>query len=205
MTQVPALFREYEENGAPWTGTYWWGEISDLGIPGSFFEAAHRLIRSARDGEDREQVLLPILYLYRHAIEQLLKRIVHEAAALRRAHGESDESLSHAVVQATLERQIRHDIRKLLAKIDAHFEVLQAAPISARSRRLLELLIETDNRGNAFRFAGQLTEQHISIDLIRLSADLDSLYWELTGAVDYLDSLTSAQSEWNEYAGDYQD
>lgn len=84
MTDIPSLFAAYTLSDRPWTGTFWWGRISDSTLNDAYLEAARRLRSSGRSAEDLERVLLPVLFLYRQAIELQLKRAIDEAAALRR-------------------------------------------------------------------------------------------------------------------------
>lgn len=158
--RVPPLFAAYEKRDRPDLGTFWWGRISDAGLADSLREAAHRLLAAGTDSEDLERVLLPILYLYRHAIEQQLKQAIYEGAGLRRARGHDDASLEPAAVKGLLERKIRHNMGSLVATLNAHLDALGGEMLSARTVAMLALIADTDTTGNGFRFPGQLADVH---------------------------------------------
>ena len=186
MTDIPPLFAAYTLSDRPWTGTFWWGRISDSTLNDAYLEAARRLRSSGRSAEDLERVLLPVLFLYRQAIELQLKRAIDEAAALRRKQGDDAEELKYDAVQKQMKEKLGHKLSKLMAALQAHLVELGEEPLPKPSRLMIELLNETDFGGTSFRYPGTLRPTHVSIDLERLASDIESLYGALEGLIGYL-------------------
>lgn len=191
MPDLPPLFAAYSIADRPWVGTFWWGGMSDAVLPDSYLEAARRLQVGAKDGADAERVLLPILYLYRHAIELQLKRAIQEAVAVRRALGDDAADLEYAAVSTRLmSSALGHKLWKLLRELEMHLGELELEALPDSSRKLLKRLNDTDLASTGFRYADTLKHAHVSIDLDRLAADLVEVYRTLDGIIGYLDSLT---------------
>jgi hypothetical protein len=193
--EVPALFREFESAAQPWRGTFWWGRLSG-DIPDAYREAAHRLFQSREgDGADAERILLPILYTYRHAIEALVKQAIMASAVLR---SEGQEPAASAV-ETRLRRDLRHKLAELRDLLNENLQALQLDLLSAETSTFLGLLADLDPSGNAFRFAQQLPDVHVSLDLARLIAAFDAAYRHLTGVREYLVAQIDDQGDWIDY------
>ena len=186
MTDIPPLFAAYTLSDRSWTGTFWWGRISDSALNDAYLEAARRLRSGGRSAEDLERVLLPVLFLYRQAIELQLKRAIDEAAALRRKQGDDAKELKYDAVQKQMKEKLGHKLSKLLAALQRHLVELGEEPLPKPSRLMIELLNETDFGGTSFRYPGTLKPTHVSIDLERLASDIESLYGFLDGLIGYL-------------------
>ena len=186
MTDIPPLFAAYTLSDRSWNGTFWWGRISDSALNDAYLEAARRLRSGGRSAEDLERVLLPVLFLYRQAIELQLKRAIDEAAALRRKQGDDAKELKYDAVQKQMKEKLGHKLSKLLAALQRHLVELGEEPLPKPSRLMIELLNETDFGGTSFRYPGTLKPTHVSIDLERLASDIESLYGVLDGLIGYL-------------------
>ena len=201
--EVPALFREFESSGQPWLGTFWWGRLSE-NIPDAYREAAHRLFDGRQDGEDAERILLPILYTYRHAIEALLKLSIMASAVLRH-EGQDDSALDPSDVEQRLKRDLRHKLAQLRDLLNENLHALQLDSVNDKTSAFLDLLADLDPSGNAFRFAQQLPDVRVSLDLPRLMVAFDAAYHHLMGVREYLIVQVDDQRDWMNYlAGDFE-
>lgn len=195
MTDIPPLFAAYTLSDRPWTGTFWWGTISDDVLQDAYLEAARRLRSGGRTGEGPERVLLPVLFMYRQAIELQMKRAIVEAAALRRNQGDAADGLKHDAVQTQLKEKLGHKLSKLMTALHSHLAELGEEPLPKPSQLMIQLLNETDFGGTSFRYPGTLKPTHVSIDFERLATDLESLYGVLEGLIGYLMSRADLEVE----------
>ncbi|WP_431247787.1 hypothetical protein [Leifsonia xyli] len=198
---MPALFRAFENTSEPWLGTFWWGRLSG-DIPDSYREAAHRLFRSRQgDGADAERILLPILYTYRHAIETLIKQAIM-ASVILRSEGQDATAPDPATVEVRLRRDLRHKLADLRDFLNEHLQALQFDPVGSQTSAFLDLLADLDPNGNAFRFAQQLPDVRVSLDLPRLMAAFDAAYSHLLGIREYLIVQVDDQRDWTNFLAD---
>ena len=207
--EIPVLFRVYEQTDNPCGATYWWGHTSDAGIADSFRRAAHLLLNSVRGdrnpGQSAERIFLPIIYVFKHAIELRLKEAIHQSAALRRLREPSNATIAYEAVTKLINTKIRHQINQLVDLLDENLRVLEQDPISEHARTLLGLLASSDPRGNSFRFPDQLPDRHIPIDLGRLADDMEELDRELFGLVEYLIVQVDDEHAWQSFLSDESD
>ncbi|MCU1507923.1 MAG: hypothetical protein JWQ12_188 [Glaciihabitans sp.] len=195
---VPALFRVFENTAQSWNGTFWWGRLAG-DIPDAYREAAHRLFNSRQgDGADAERILLPILYTYRHAIEALLKQAIMASAVLR-VEGQDPNAPAASAVETRLRRDLRHKLAELREVLNENLFALEFDPLSDEANEFLALLADLDPSGNAFRFAQQLPDVHVSLDLPRLMAAFDAAYSHLTGVREFLVVQVDEQRDWLNY------
>jgi len=196
--EVPALFLAFENAGQSWNGTFWWGRLSG-DIPDAYREAAHRLFQS-RKGEaaDAERILLPILYTYRHAIEVLVKQTIIASVVLR-FEGQDVDAQEPAAVRTHIKYKVRHKLAELRDMLNENLLALQFDQLSDETSTFLGLLADLDPNGNAFRFAQELPDVHVSLDLPRLMAAFDAAYSHLTGVREYLIVQVDNQRDWIEY------
>ncbi|HMH57804.1 MAG TPA: hypothetical protein VK537_01355 [Galbitalea sp.] len=199
--ELPALFRAFERTDQSHLGTFWWGRLSE-DIPDAYREAAHRLFDAAQPGGlDAERILLPILYLYRHSIEALLKQSIMVSAVLRYEAQDADAE-NPVEVEKILTRQIRHKIAEIRDLLDRNLLALGLNPLSDVTSEFLGLLADLDPSGNTFRFARQLPDVHISLDLPRIMASFDAAFSELIGVREYLTVQVDDQRDWKDYLDD---
>lgn len=194
--EIPALFREFEKSDQPHLGTFWWGRIA-VEVPDMYREAAHRLVRTASGGEDAERVLLPVLYIYRHAVETMMKFAIAQSASLLVERGQA-EPAAPAALAKRIQRDYRHKVRDLLGLLNDSLADLGMEPVETRAARFLDLLADIDPGGNAFRFAHQLPDIRISLDLPRLLAEFDHAYDALFAVREYLIVQIDDEHEWRQ-------
>lgn len=196
--EVPALFRAFENAAQSWNGTFWWGRLSSE-IPDAYREASHRLFQSRQGaGADAERILLPILYTYRHAVEALVKQAIMASAVLR-SEGQHANAPAPSAVETRLRRDLRHKLAELRDLLNENLQALEFEPLSGETSTFLGLLADLDPSGNAFRFAQQLPDVHVSLDLPRLMAAFDAAYSQLAGTREYLIAQVDDQRDWIDY------
>jgi hypothetical protein len=102
-------------------------------------------------------------------------------------------------VETRLRRDLRHKLAELRDLLNENLQALQLDLLSAETSTFLGLLADLDPSGNAFRFAQQLPDVHVSLDLARLIAAFDAAYRHLTGVREYLVAQIDDQGDWIDY------
>jgi hypothetical protein len=154
-----------------------------------FADAAERLADSYRGSAPDDALLLPFLYLYRHAIELDLKYCITYATRLRRHQGHADLELVPAEVEARLHKKHGHRIMALLDELDRHMQALGVEKSPPDVRRIFTLLANTDPRGESFRYPGSLPQVQDHIDFEKLRAKLRDAYNVSSAAADVLSAV----------------
>jgi hypothetical protein len=164
------------------------------GVLGWFFaDAADRLAASHRGAPADDALLLPFLYLYRHAIELDLKRDIRFAAKLRRNNGEADPRLGPQAVNERLKNKHGHRLMALVDELDDHLRALQQPIFPTEVRRMFTLIATSDPRGEAFRYPGELPDSQDYIDFPKLAAALKESYRIGSAAYDALSAYEEYQ------------
>ncbi|AXH97409.1 hypothetical protein DV701_15985 [Ornithinimicrobium avium] len=163
----------------------WRDRETDGTLAEAYAEAARRLASSFASQPYDDQILLPFLFVYRHAIELDLKHAIREAVALRRmaAHRE----LPSAVELETKLRRYGHRLLVLGDKLDEHLQALDLERTPAATRRVLRGLNDLDLNGTGFRYANAFEDGATHIDFPRLAALLDETHRMLAATDDMLD------------------
>lgn len=168
----------------------------------AFAEAAERLAESYVGRPSDDALLLPYLFLYRHACELNLKDCITQAAFIRRIEGHADPELAPAEV-ATRLRKHGHRIMALFEELDRHLVALKQEPMPRDVRRIHNLLSNTDPRGESFRYAaalpGQLPNVQDNVDFAKLRAALKESLNIARAAADVLDHVHEGQQEYLAY------
>ncbi|MDP3890496.1 hypothetical protein [Nocardioides sp.] len=164
-----------------------------------FAEAAERLADSHRGQAPDDTILLPFLYLYRHAFELNLKRCIETAAATRVLGGDADPALEATEVRRRLQHDHGHRIMALFEELDSHLVALGLEAMPAKSRKLHTLLSNTDPRGESFRYPsslpGDLGASQDYIDFIALRKTLKDGFGLAQGALSMLEAAYETTSE----------
>lgn len=173
----------------------WGHRHDDSSVAFGFAEAADRLAESC-SGEPRDDtILLPFLYLYRHAIELELKTQIHLAAKLRRTAGAPDPDLAYAAVKTRLKDKHGHRLMALVAEFNSHLTALELESVPADVNKILQRISSADPHGESFRYAGSLPESDDRIDFNALHEALKYAYSMVSAAGDML-------SEYADYLDD---
>jgi hypothetical protein len=169
---------------------------TDSALAMQFAEAADRLAQSFLGRPIDDAILLPWLYLYRHAIELSLKSSIKYAAGLRRNNGEQDLKLDPGAVADRLKRKHAHSLGALVNELNEHLGALELSKIPRATMKLLTVLGMADPSGEAFRYVGNLPVTQDHIDFPRLTAAMKEAYGIASSALDLLDHYGQLQTEW---------
>ncbi|GGH94650.1 hypothetical protein ACFFGR_02710 [Arthrobacter liuii] len=165
----------------------------DSDLEYGYAEAAKRLAASFQGQPIDDTILLPFMYLWRHAVELSLKQQIKLAARLRRANGEEDESLDPEKLRGWLNRT--HSMRELATSLAAHFAELDLPKMPQETNRTLSWFIDADPNGQTFRYAGGLPDTQDFIDFPALNKCLEDTYNMVSAGIDVLWAYSEAQED----------
>ncbi|MBY6366926.1 hypothetical protein [Rhodococcoides corynebacterioides] len=168
-----------------------------------FREAANRLAASFTGVPFDDTILIPWLYLHRHAAELTLKSAIVEATRLRRAGGDHDPSLSADETKDRLRKTLGHKLVPLLDELDDHLLALDLTVTDAKTRKALARLAQLDPAGESFRYAGTLSERDDRADFLALDAAMREMSDLLAATMDVLDHYADMQRDMAEFYYDY--
>lgn len=160
----------------------------------SFADAAERLASTFRGQAPDDALLMPFLYLYRHAIELDLKHAIRFAARLRRNNGEREESLLPDAVAERLQKKHRHRLIALVDELDGHLTELHLSTLPKDVRRLFTLIQASDPSGESFRYGSGLPNSQDQINFPALATALKRAYDISSAASIMLDAYEDDQS-----------
>lgn len=156
------------------------------GIELGYAEAAKRIARTVTGREAFDDlVLIPFMYLWRHAIELSLKNQIRMAIEMKSWSDAAEASADLA--RLTPELQSKHNLKVLFDELQVllAWHGLEKFPVQAR--KILVRLADSDSKGQAFRYAGKADNDQSYIDFTSLSSDLESAYDLIRAGADVLD------------------
>lgn len=165
----------------------------------SFAATADRLVSTVTGSPSDDAMLLPYLYLYRHAMELELKQAIRDAARLRRAKGESDPGLAPDALNDHLKGRIGHRLMALVEALDRHLQALDLERTPRSVRETLELISSADKMGVAFRYSGSLPDTQDNINFGALASTVQGAYQLLAAAQDVLAAFEDDLRDFQEY------
>jgi hypothetical protein len=175
----------------------------------SFATTADRLVSTFTGSPSDDAMLLPYLYLYRHAMELELKQAIRYAARLRRAKGDSEPGLAPDTVNGHLKDRMGHRLMALVEALDLHLQALDLERTPRNVRQTLQLISNADKMGVAFRYSGALPNTQDNINFRALASSVQGAYRLLAATQDVLsafeDDLRDFQEYKNEVHRDYED
>ncbi|MFV2174007.1 hypothetical protein ACFHW2_10560 [Actinomadura sp. LOL_016] len=179
----------------------------DAGLAEGFAEAAESIFkrwqRSPRTGD---QLLLPLVHNYRHALELALKQAIRDAAARLRFDGHDDPSLRPAELDAHLKRKQRHRLGPLADQLGRLLKELTLDGLPADTMRLLARLHQLDPTGEAFRYADHLQTSAHAVDVPQLTKLFRDAFAIVHGGVlTELHVYADYQHDMHEMRADYVD
>lgn len=201
FTQFPATGRDSLIVRYPFEG--------DDRLAYSFAATADRLVATFTGSPSDDAMLLPYLYLYRHAMELELKQAIRYAARMRRAKGDGDPGLAPDAVNDDLRGRIGHRLMALVESLDLHLQALGLESIPTTVRKTLHLLSNADKMGVAFRYSGSLPDTQDNINFDAVTSAVQGAYQLLAAAQDVLsafeDDLRDFQDYEDQMRRDYED
>lgn len=169
---------------------------TDARLSYQFADAAGRLATTYAGRPEDDSMLIPWLYLYRHAIELSLKSSIRIAVQLRRNNGDHSDDLETEALAKRLRRTYGHKLKPLIDELNSHLAALKIAAVPAETVEVVELLNLADPGGMAFRYAGELPNGQDSMDFPALSQALGEAYSMVATTEDLLDDYGQSQSDW---------
>ena len=170
---------------------------SDYAYEDAYFDAARKLSAGARVGLQVDQDVLPILYLYRHFVELMLKSCIHHLNVHVYAHDPSGvlKRPEHHRLDALL-----GDLRHLHQKVASYLPESVRLP-SAQAQAFIVELAAVDE-GFAFRYLldkkGERTiSQDLRVNLDVLDAGMLHVERELMAYRDMVENATEAY-DWSD-------
>ena len=188
------------------------GSFPDAGeaYAAGFFEAAEAIAAQALDGSYTDRLFYPMCFLYRHALEIVLKERIKgvEELIVARAYFE-DELADQVRVAADVDKELEetHSLERLLGILERRLAVLQHADvIPSEVRAAVIELHHRDLRGETFRYARvkgtgrQVFEEQECFDIDQIASRLREAYqflsWGVGGEVAaQLDQISDYLSE----------
>ena len=169
---------------------------NDSALANQFAEAADRLAQSFQGCPIDDAILLPWLFLYRHAIELSLKSSIKYATGLRRNNGEEEPKLDSDAVADRLKRKHRHRLGPLVSELNQHLVALELSKVPSAAMKVLTVLAMADPTGEAFRYGDNLPDTQDHIDFPRLAGAMKQAYGIASSALDLLDHYGQMQTDW---------
>jgi hypothetical protein len=169
---------------------------TDARLSYQFADAAGRLASTYTGQPADDAMLLPWLYLHRHAIELSLKSSIRIAVQLRRNNGEGSDNLQPEAMAKRLRKKHGHRLKPLIDELNAHLIALQLDTVPADTMAVVELLNLADPGGMAFRYSGELPNGQDFMDFPALNKALSEAYSMVGTAEDVLDHYAEGQADW---------
>jgi len=172
------------------------GRHSDDFLEEHLAEAAQRLAATFHGQPVDDLILIPWLYLYRHAMELTMKRSILYAVGLRRNNGEEEPSLDSEVVADRLSKKHKHRLGAILNELQVHLGALDLPPVPSDAAKIVQLLGELDPAGLSFRYSEQLPDSVDRIDFVQMNAAIATAYTTVAAALDVLCEYGDVQSDY---------
>lgn len=185
----------------------------DASMGFGFISAADALVEHWEEHGPNDGHLMPIITLYRHGLELLLKAAVRDAAGCLRREGASDLELAPLAINQSLARSAGHSLQELATKLDDLLGRLRQEQLPADTHAVLSSLHTLDPRGDTFRYAttyDKAVKAHVKaprpaathIDVVEMSSQFQAAANLIGGGVlTVLDLHAEMQSEMEADAG----
>jgi hypothetical protein len=126
-----------------------WGYTTD------YYEAAESLVEAVlQHNKPADLLFCPILYLYRHFIEEMLKHLIRQAEGYCRLLDQS--GIAHTPLKESVIPELNHthSLKKLLQWLVQRVEIVDSKePFDKEIRDTIEELHNFDPDGQTFRYA----------------------------------------------------
>lgn len=193
---------------------------SDLTISLGFADAAWTLVaRWVDQRQPKDGHLLPIIWLYRHALELVLKHNIREAADCLVDRGETDGRLDREALDEWLRRKAGHKLASLASRLDELLTMLKLENLPSETHDVLQELHALDPGGDAFRYATVWSPAHgrtvsaprpaaTLVDVAEMGKKFEEAFRLLAGGVasvlmEYGDLVRELKSQYESDASSY--
>jgi len=161
-------------------------DMNERDLAAGYEDVARRLAQTYQGKAWDDLMLMPLLFLWRQAIELSLKATIRDLCALRRNLGHVHPELAAPAVDERLRnpKKVGHDLHKLTTELSEHLQAIGAEPEPFDVLDTLSQLAELDNRGTGFRYIGVLKSQSAQLNIEALTASLAHANLMLTVTID---------------------
>ncbi|MGF0312493.1 hypothetical protein [Rhodococcus sp. IEGM1428] len=173
-----------------------------------FREAGERLADTFSGRPSDDLLLVPWLFLMRHAVELTLKNTIRFAGALRRRSDHGDDPtypFDLAALAARLGKN--HRIAPLLTEVDHHLEALGVEKTPGDVFLTLTQLSQADPTGTAFRYYDPKRSPSsvgTHIDFPSLRAEIERALGMSASAIDVLEDYASSLADSQEMREEFE-
>lgn len=157
-------------------------------VANDFHNAAERLASTFGAGPEDDTILLPFLFLYRHAFELELKYLIMLLASIREDYVDGPSPrLQDAQDSVWLRKNFGHNLEKLLTEVEEHYSALGLrAPFPLEARSTITALYRTDTSSGAFRYPETFLSVQEGLDFPALVQQLSDAFENLSLIEDYV-------------------
>lgn len=181
---APEIFRKFPSTD-PKTAVVHFARLELTGIELGYAAAARRIAKSVNGSEALDDlVLIPFMYLWRHAIELTLKGQILHALKLRSVTDFDGAKAELERLDGLLKR--KHNLQQLAQELAALFRFLGLEPLPADTQRRLAWLAQSDQSGQAFRYAGEANNDQSYIDFPKLAEAVEDIYEMVSSGADMM-------------------
>lgn len=209
----------------PTVGGGWWRDTAIIGggreddgaLAAGYLEAARAVVEHWEKHRPNDQLVVPILALYRHGIELALKDGIRTAAACARRDGVAGPDLAAAKLDEDLAKT--HSLGRLVQKLTELLDLLKLGEeqkLPADTLAVLQSLHVLDESGQTFRYATvkvgsgkartfvTARPDQVHFDLPTVASRLDEVAAILLhGLSGVLEAYQEFQDEMREYADSF--
>ncbi|HBV09075.1 hypothetical protein ACFO7V_01675 [Glutamicibacter bergerei] len=184
---TPRIFEMFPSQNY-WDSVVHFAHLDLDAIELGYAEAAKRIANSVSGKEAYDDlVLIPFMFLWRHAIELSLKNQIREALTLK---SWTDATGATADLQRlTPILNSKHNLKVLFDELQDLFAWHNLDKFPDEARKTLVWLADSDPTGQAFRYAGSADNDQSHVDFPGLSTGLESTYRLISAGADILGEL----------------
>lgn len=148
-------------------------DMSETMLAVGYDDAAQRLAASYKGEPWDDVILLPLLFLWRQAIELSMKAAIRDLCRLRRINGDSDDKLIAVNVNKRLRSsKVGHRLGALMEELKEHLSAVGGPTMPLEVQETIEQLKELDESGTGFRYANSLKVKEARINVATLTETL---------------------------------
>lgn len=186
MTQnnAPRIFTNFPSSGFK-SSVVHNADLDLHAVEFGYVTAAQRLGESMKEHSPIDDlVLIPFMFLWRHAVELTLKNQLRSAIAIYSFINVDEAKADLERVKSLLER--KHNLSQLFNELKIQFDKLDLPWHENSDIRIFHMLADSDTNGQAFRYAGDAKNDQSHIDFDKLAEALDKQYTHLSGGAGML-------------------
>jgi hypothetical protein len=164
----------------------------DYTLAEGFAQAADHVLDTWKAGRRNDLLAVPVVYLYRHAIELALKQGIREAADRLRGDGNTDPALDRDAVDKRMAvKPFGHNLAALADELQVLLTRLKLATLPKDTIATLAALHTQDPTGETYRYAlrregrefVQARPEQTRVDIVVLGVKLREAFDVIAGGV----------------------